>query len=385
MKKRKICVILTTRGNYAKMKGVMNEINRSDDLELQLILAGGAILDRYGLAGESLVRDRYHVDRVIHFVVEGENLVAMAKSAGLGVIEFSSAFENLKPDVVIVIADRFECLAIAMAAVYMNIPIAHVEGGEISGSVDESVRHSISKLSHLHFPANQEAADRLIRMGEDPARVFSVGCTSLDVLAENNLNNLQPVIDLQGKSGVGPVIDLHKEYLLVIQHPVTTEYDDNLKHITQTIEAIRELKMNTIWIWPNIDAGSDSVSKGIRVFREKYQPDYVHFFKSLPIEYYAPLLNNAACLVGNSSSGIRESAFLGVPTVNIGTRQSGRQRGRNVVDVDYDKDEIVAAIKRQLAHGHYKPDLLYGDGKSCSKIVDILKKIEFKIQKQISY
>lgn len=385
MKTRKICVILTTRGNYAKMKGVMRGIQNTPELELQLILAGGAVLDRYGLAKEKLVKGDYNVDRIIHFVVEGENPVAMAKSAGLGIIEFSTAFENLKPDAVVVIADRFECLSIAMAAIYMNIPIIHIEGGEISGSVDESVRHAISKLAHLHFPANTEASDRLVRMGEDPSTVFPVGCTSLDVLAENNLDDLKPVMDLQKNTGVGSVIDLNKEYLLVIQHPVTTEYEANLRHVNETINAIKELSINTVWVWPNIDAGSDGVSKGIRVFRENYHPSYIHFFKSLPIEYYAPLLKNAACFVGNSSSGIRESAFLGVPTVNIGTRQEGRQRGGNVIDVDYDANEIVNAVRRPLSHGHYKPDFVYGDGQSCDRIVDILKSFEFNIQKQNYY
>ena len=190
---------------------------------------------------------------------------------------------------------------------------------------------------------------------------------------------------LQQKSGVGPVVDLQKPYLLIIQHPVTTEYDQNLSHMNETLESVRALSMNSILIWPNMDAGSDGISKAIRVFREKYRPDNIHFFKSLPIEYYAPLLKNAACVVGNSSSGIREASFLGVPSVNIGTRQAGRERGKNVIDVTYKKDEIISAVHKQLDHGPYTPDYIYGDGNACRKIVEILGTSEFKIQKKISY
>lgn len=385
VKHRKICVIITTRGNYAKMKGVMREIINEPELDLQLVLAGGAVLDRYGLASEALLKGQFNVDRLIHFVVEGENPVAMAKSAGMAVIEFSTAFDNLKPDVVVIIADRFECLSIAMAASFINIPLAHIEGGEVSGSIDESVRHSITKLSHLHFPATKKAARRIEKLGEDPATIFEVGCTSLDVITGLDLDNLLPIMHLQERSGVGPIIDLCEPYLLVLQHPVTTEYMQNLDHINQTIQAVDELGLNTIWIWPNIDAGADGISKGIRVYRENRKPEFIHFFKSLPIEYYAPLLKNAACIVGNSSSGIREASFLGVPAVNIGTRQIGRERGQNVIDVSYNKYEIIAAIQRQTFHGQYAQDYIYGDGHACSKIVDVLKRVEITIQKKIYY
>ncbi len=341
---RKICVIITTRGNYAKMKSVIEAIRRSPDLELQLLVGGGAVLDRYGSMITSIEQNGIKADRVIHFLVEGENPTTMAKSAGLALLEFATSFENLRPDVAVVIADRFESLAIAMAASYMNVPLAHVEGGEVSGSIDESVRHAITKLSHVHFPATEKAAERIRKLGEDPRSVFRVGCTSLDVIAELDLGNLEPLVEVQKTIGVGPVVGLQKPYLVVIQHPVTTEYEQNFMHINETIQAIDSLRMDAIWIWPNMDAGSDGISKGIRVFRETKRPDYMHFFKSLPIEYYAPLLKNAACLVGNSSSGIRESAFLGVPCVNVGSRQAGRDRAKTAVHADYYNNRIQEAI-----------------------------------------
>jgi UDP-hydrolysing UDP-N-acetyl-D-glucosamine 2-epimerase len=385
VKKRKVCVIITTRGNYAKMKSVIQEITAQPELELQLIMGGGAILPKYGNIMGSLNGKGLKIDRIIHFLVEGENPITMAKSAGLAVTEFSTAFENLQPDVVMVIADRFECLSIAMAASYMNIPLAHIEGGEVSGSIDESVRHAITKLSHLHFPATKKAAERIQKLGEDPGTIFPVGCTSLDVMEELDLSNVSAIMDLQHKSGVGITVDLSKPYLVVIQHPVTTEYEENLQHINETIRAIESLRMGTIWIWPNMDAGSDGISKGIRVFRETKKPQHVHFFKSLPIEYYAPLLKNTSCIVGNSSSGIREAAFMGVPSVNIGSRQSGRERAKNVIDVDYNYVEIEKAIRKQIEHGKYEPDYIYGDGKAGQKIAKTLKDFEFKLQKRISY
>lgn len=385
MKRRKICIIITTRGNYAKMASVMEAINEDDKLELQLIVGGGVILPKYGLTIESINGNKFPIDRRIHFMVEGENPVAMAKSAGLAVIDFTTAFENLRPDFVFVIADRFECLSMAMAAVYMNIPIAHMEGGEVSGSVDESVRHAITKLAHIHFPATKGAARRIEHMGEKAENIHLVGSTSLDIISRMDLKNIDSLMELQSKVGVGPVVDLNKPYLVILQHPVTTEYEESLTHIEETVASVSNLGMTAVWIWPNMDAGSDGISKGIRMFREKESTNYIHFFKSLPIEYYAPLLNNAACIVGNSSSGIREAAYLGVPSVNIGTRQTGRERADNVMEAPYDRLAIIDAIKKQIKIRHYKPSYIYGRGDSGKKIANILCRTQVSCQKRITY
>jgi len=370
------------------MKSVMEAVNERQDLKLQLVAAGGIVLPRYGGIFEAKEFDGFKVDEIIHFLIEGENPITMAKSTGLALIEFTTLFENLKPDVVIVIADRFESIAIAIAASYINIPIAHLEGGEVTGSIDESTRHAITKLAHLHLPATKKAAERIKKLGESEDSVFVVGSPSIDVIARSDLSSKVELRKLQkekGLMGAGPIIDLNGQYLVVIQHPVTTEYKESLFQIEQTIQAIHELKINTVWIWPNMDAGSDGTSKGIREYREAHRPDYIHYFKSLPIEVFASLLNNSACIVGNSSCGIREAEFLGVPCVNIGTRQSGRERGKNVLDVGYDKKEIAKAIIHQIKHGKYTPEFLYGDGKSAAKIVEILSTFDFKIQKKIAY
>lgn len=386
MSKRKVCVVLTTRGNYAKMKSVIEKIEADDELELQLILGGMVVLEKYGRIAAMLDSQGRRPARTINFVVEGENLATMAKSSGLAMMDFSTAFEDLKPEVVIVIADRFECLPIAMCAAYMNIAVAHVEGGEVTGSIDESIRHAITKLSHVHFPASREAAARIERMGEDPASIHVVGASSMDILRRLDLADLDPVRDYQKDYGVGPMIDLKpKQYLTVIQHPVTTEYDENLLHVKETIAALNILNMPTVWIMPNMDAGSDGINKAIRRYRESPDSRHTHFFKSLPIECYGPLLKNAACILGNSSSGIREAAYLGTPSVNIGTRQNGRQRGKNVIDVGYEAEKIVAAVRRQIEVREYAPDNLYGDGYAAEKIVHVLKTAPLNVQKMITY
>ena len=383
---RRICFVLTSRGNYGKLKSIIHVARNSSRLDTQVVVGGSLLLDKYGQLMASEISECLAIDQKIHFLVEGENLLTMAKSAGLAMLEFASAFDRLRPDIVVVVADRFECLPIAMAAVYMNIPVAHLEGGEISGSIDESIRHSITKLAQIHFPATRDAAERIIRMGENESSVFCVGSSSLDVLRTLDLEDLDPVREFNEQKGVGAMVDIVPgNYLVVIQHPVTTEYANSLIDASQTAEAIERLRTPTVWIWPNMDAGSDGVSRAIRKYREANQPKHVHFHKSLPIEIYGPMLKNAGCLVGNSSSGLRESEFLGTPAVNIGSRQSGRQRGKNVVDVNNDANEIERAVKSQMRHGRYDPDFIFGDGHTAEKVVAVLEGFEAKTQKQNSF
>lgn len=386
MIKTKICIVLTTRGNYAKTKSIIDEIEKCSDFELQLILGGMVVLEKYGRIENLLEKQGRKPLKKINFTFEGENLSSMSKSSGMALIEFSSAFEEIKPDIVLVIADRFECLPIAMAATYMNIPVAHIEGGEITGSIDESIRHAITKLSHIHFPASKNAADRIIKMGEDPKSVCVVGSSSMDVLRSIDLDDLTKINNYQKDFGFGSFVEIiKKNYIIVIQHPVTTEYEKNSFYISEIIKALVDIDLPTIWIMPNMDAGSDGINKVIRQFRDSKQSLKTHFFKSIPIEIYGPLLNNALCIVGNSSSGIREAAFLGVPSVNIGTRQNGRERGINVLDVPNSSKKIVDAIKKQSIQKKYPPDYLYGDGYSAQKIVNFLKISNFKNQKTNTY
>lgn len=381
---RKICVVITARPSYARIKSALEAIQHHPNLKLQLVVAASAILERYGEVVNIIRTDGFEVDAVVYMVFEGENLVTTAKSTGMGIVELATVFDNLKPDVVVSVADRYETIATAIAASYLNIPVAHVQGGEVTGSIDEKVRHAVTKLSNLHFVANHKAAERVIRMGEDPATVFVTGCPSVDlaarVLAEG-LDGFNPF----KYGGVGHTFDPSQGYLVVMQHPVTTEYQDSMHQIQETLAAIETLAYPTFWFWPNVDAGSDRISKGIRHFRETHDVPFIYFFKNMAPEDFLRLLIDAKCLVGNSSVGIRECAFLGVPVVNVGNRQAGRDRGPNVIDVGYNHEMIVEAVKAQLSNGRYPSFDLYGDGRAGERIAALLAEVPLTIEKRIIY
>ncbi len=378
--KKRILVVVASRANYGRIKSVLKAVKEHPDLELQLVVGASALLFRFGSAIDVIRRDGFEPSATVYCVVEGETPTTMAKSTGMAIIELATLFENLKPHRVITVADRYETLATAVAASYMNIRLAHTQGGELTGSIDESVRHAITRLAHIHFPATEQARERLIDMGEDPESVFWVGCPSLDLIPSTDLG-LNGLFDRY--TGVGAPVDPSKPYLVVVQHPVTTEYGQAWDQVWETLRAIACLKMQTVWLWPNVDAGSDDISKGLRVFREQHKPEYIHFYRNFAPEDYLKLINNCACLVGNSSSAIREGAFLGVPAVNVGTRQQGRERGPNVVDVGYEEKEILRAIKRQMDHGKYPSDHTYGDGHAGERIARVLAEYEPAVQKRL--
>lgn len=386
--KRKICVVIASRANYGSIKTAVQAIQDREDLELQLIVGASALLSRFGEAVRYIENDGFKPNAEIYMVVEGENPITMAKTTGLGIIELSTHFQNLKPDVVLTVGDRYETMATAIASTYMNIPLAQTMCGEVSGTIDESVRHAITKMANIHFPANKNSAERIIKMGENPDSVYPVGCPRIDLVLDIMKNSPALDVDIFERfKGVGGTFDLNNPYILVSQHPVTTEYELARRQIEDTLYALHELKMPTIMLWPNVDAGSEMISKGIRTFREKHHDAdrFLHLFTSLPPEVYTKLMINCACLVGNSSSAIREGAVIGVPAVNIGTRQTGREQGKNIINVGYKREEIEEAIEKQVKHGRYPTDPIYGDGKAGERIADVLANCELKVQKQISY
>lgn len=385
-KRRKIAVVISYRGAYARLKTFLRAVRNHPDLELQLIVGASALLEKYGEAVSIIEADGFPVAARLFFVLEGENPITMAKTTGLGIIETATVLDNLRPDAVVVIGDRYETLGVAIAAAYMNVPLVHVQGGEVTGSIDEKVRHAITKLADLHFAASQDAARRVERLGEDPATIFVTGCPSIDLAAEAVKEPALDLTHLTKYYGAGPTLCIQNgKYLVVVEHPVTTEYEQAYQQIQQTLMAIYELEIPTLWFWPNVDAGSDRISKGLRVFREKHNPPFVHFFKNMPPELFYRVLANCACVVGSSSVAIRECSFLGVPVVNIGTRQSGRERGPNVLDVPHDKERIKEAIRAQLANGKYRSVAFYGDGRSGQKMADILAAVELRHEKRITY
>ncbi len=363
----------------------LKAIRAHPDLELQLVVAASALLERYGNAIRNIEADGFDVSARVHMVLEGENLTSMAKTTGLGVLELATVFDNLKPDLVVTIADRYETMATAVAASYMNIPLAHVQGGEVTGSVDEKVRHAVTKLANLHFVATEKAADNVIRMGEDPDTVFVTGCPSVDLAAETLRNPALTFNPFARYGGVGVEVDLSDGYLVVMQHPVTTEYEQARQHVFETLYAVRDLGLPTLWFWPNVDAGSDGTSKGIRTFRELESPANIHFFKNMHPPDFLALIYNSLCLVGNSSVGIRESSFLGVPVVNIGSRQAGRERGANVVDVVYERGAITEAIQHHMRNGRYPSASIYGDGQAGEYIARLIAEAPLRIEKRLTY
>jgi UDP-hydrolysing UDP-N-acetyl-D-glucosamine 2-epimerase len=383
--RRKVAVVITARPSYSRIKTALSAIQAHPDLELQLVVAASALLDRYGTAVRFIEDDGFQIAARVYMVLEGENLASMAKSTGLGLLELATVFDNLKPDVVVTVADRFETLATAVAASYMNIPVAHVQGGEVTGSIDEKVRHSVTKLADMHLVSSGKAAERVIRMGEQADTVCVTGCPSIDLAAEVLA---EPSLDFDPFTkypGVGEPMDLSNGYLVVMQHPVTTEYEHAQQHVEETLHAVNGLGLPALWFWPNVDAGSDGTSGGIRKFRERERPENFYLFKNMSPTDFLRLLCNTRCLVGNSSVGIRECSYLGVPVVNVGSRQTGRDRGINVVDVGYDRAEIRAGICRHLHNGRYPLDELYGDGHAGERIADRLATMSLCIDKRLTY
>jgi len=377
---RKVCVVVASRANYARIKTVLEAVSEHPDLELQLVAGASLVLERFGNAVEVLTMDGFEPDATIRFIIEGETPGTMAKSTGLGMLELPTVFELLQPDIVVTVADRFETIATAVAAAYMNIPVAHTQGGEISGSIDESVRHAVTKLAHVHFPATELSAQRVIAMGEDPASVFNVGCPSIDIVARTELGLRCEVLE---RTGVGATFDSDRPFVLVMQHPVTTEYGLGFDQINQTLEAVAAVDMQAVVFWPNVDAGSEQVAKGIRVFRELGRAHRFHFFRNLAPEDFVRLMAHCACMVGNSSAALREGSFLGTPAVTVGSRQQGRERGPNLVEVEHDSEQIADAVRDQIAHGPYDRSELFGDGTSGLKIADKLASVRPQVQKRL--
>jgi UDP-hydrolysing UDP-N-acetyl-D-glucosamine 2-epimerase len=385
MTKRRICVLVTARPSYSRIRSALRAIQDHPDLELQLVVAASALLERYGSAIQAIEHDGFVPKARVYMVLEGENLVTSAKSTGLGLVELATVFDNLEPHAVVTVADRYETLATAVAASYMNIPVVHVQGGEVTGSIDEKVRHAVTKLANLHLVSTALARERVIKLGEDPVSVVLTGCPSIDIAA---VVAAKPALDFDPfvrYGGVGPREDLSKGYLVVMQHPVTTEYEEARQQVDETLYAVKDIGVPVLWFWPNVDAGSDGTSKGIRVFREKEKAPNFHFFRNMFPEDFLRLLHGATAIVGNSSVAIRECSFLGVPAVNIGSRQRGRERGRNVIDVDHDRSAIAGAIREHARRGRPAADHLYGDGRAGERIADAIANAALRVDKQLTY
>ena len=378
MKKRKICFVIVNRANYGRIKGLMLRLKKDKSFQLQIILSSSTLLKKYGKLDSILKKDGFKISRSFYTHVEGETHSTMTKSTALSLLEISSSLSELKPDIVFTTGDRYETLATAIAASYMNIFLCHLQGGELTGSIDENVRHAVTKLSHLHFACTAKSKQRIISMGENPRKVFNVGCPSIDQIKKINFKNK---VNLEKhKFGIGHRVDLNKPYHVVLIHPVTTNYNNDFL-INSVLEAVYKLQTQIIWIWPNNDAGANIITRKIRSFREKKKDLKINFYTNFEVEDYLKILNKCKSLIGNSSSGIRESSFLGIPVINIGDRQKGRERSKNIHDVEIDSNEILKKINEISTIKRYTKNLIYGTGNSTSKIIKILKNTKLEIKK----
>jgi len=372
---RKVCVVVASRANYGRVKYLLKAIEQHPELELQLIVGASTLLERFGPAIDIIRNDGFKPLRSIFYVIEGETLATQAKSTGLGIVELSTAFQDLSPDFVVTVADRFETMATAVAATYLNIKLAHLQGGEVSGNIDDRVRHAVTKLADIHFVSTEESQRRVVGMGENPDFVFNFGCPSIDVLRHDDLSISNQT--MMRYLGVGHPLDWTKPYILVVQHPVTTSYGHGLQQITETLHAVHQFSdIQKVVLWPNIDAGSDDVSKGIRHFREFHMSAPIYYYKNFAPEDYARVLKHAVCCVGNSSSFIREGAFLGTPAVIVGDRQEGREHGPNVVHAKYERLDIADKISRQIRNGLYPSVPIFGRGDAGIRIAEKLARVE---------
>lgn len=381
-KRQKVCVVLVDRANYGRLKPVIRAISRRPEIELQILAAGTMVLARFGHPVDVVAADGFHIDGEIFVELEGSTPTTMAKSVGFAVVEFASEFQRLKPDVVLLIGDRYEALAAAIAAAYMNICIVHVQGGEVSGSIDESARHAISKFAHYHFPSTKRSAEYLIRMGEKPSTILGVGCPSSDI-ARTLDRRVTPA--MVNAAGSGAILDVAQRYLLVIFHPTTTEYGGEHAQIQQLLAALERLSMQTLLLWPNIDAGSDQISKAIRIFREQHAPKWLRIVTNLMPEDYLQVLASTACAIGNSSSFVRDASYFGTPVVLVGERQKGRESDVHVSRVAPVADDIFRATLLQIEHGRYAPSSLYGDGTVSERLAESLTRLRPYTQKRLHY
>lgn len=362
----KILTLVERRADYSRMRPILKELYKDTFFEVYLIVTGICLLDKHGKDIDYIKEDGFTINaEVPMFEESGANTNASMVYALAKVLDgVMKEIEKFKPDLVLTGFDIGANLATTIAAAHMNIPVAHIQGGEVTGSIDESIRHAMSKFAHIHFPATEDARQRLIRLGENPDYVFNVGCPSIDTIIET------PTMDkklLEEKFNV----DFSKPTILLIQHPVTTESHESRKQILTTIDVIKEMGIQALVALPNNDAGSSEIIDEIKKSGLSWYP-------SLSTKEFVNVYRNIWAIVGNSSSGIHESSIFGIPAVNIGTRQQDRERAGNVIDVSYDKESIRTGIQKALFDTEYRKSVQhisnpYGDGKSAKRIVNLLK------------
>jgi UDP-hydrolysing UDP-N-acetyl-D-glucosamine 2-epimerase len=384
--RRKVCFIITSFIHYSRNFLILEALKNNESVELHIVLGGIVLSSKYASQSfnirKILERDGgYSNIHEIHFNLDGDNQVIKAKTVGLGIVEFSSVFNEIEPDVVVLRGDRFEVLAAAVAAAHMNISIAHIEGGDVSGTLDESIRHAITKLAHIHFATNDPAYNRLLKMGERREYVFNFGSPDVEVAHKMLERHLDPNEINFANLGSGAKFDPNRDYVMVMFHPVNTELENLSKNTRQILNAVDELGMQILWFWPNFDAGAEHISHELRSFNDTKANHKIRFLRYVPPKQFLSILSKSKCLIGNSSAGIKECSYLGIPVVNVGTRQNSRLKAKNVIDCGYSKEKIKSVIKQQLKIGRYASSTIYHSNDTSKEIADVISSVALYTQK----
>ena len=371
MAPRKVCVVTGARSEYYLLRPVMEAIKRSAGLRLQTVVTGSHLLPEFGSTVNEIELDGFSVDSRVDMVMAGDTLKAMAKSIGVGVIGLADAIDALAPDVVLLLGDRYEMLSAAIAAAYSGRVVAHIHGGDSpQGGFDEYSRHAITKMSHIHLVATEMSARRVRQLGEDERHIFVVGSPAIDAILRDAPTRWA---ELEQRYG----IPRGKDFLLVVQHSVSTSPDTASAEIVMTLEALAGTGMPMVGVFPNVDPGGAEMRKRLTSMANGLQ---MHLFTNVPHADYLGLMRSCAAMVGNSSSGIIEGPTFKVPVVNIGDRQSGRERAPNVIDVPQDRAAIEGGVRRALdpafRDGLGSMVSPYGDGRSAERVVRILEQVE---------
>ncbi len=360
--KRKLAVVITNRTNYSKLKLVLRALREYDHIAIEIIASSSILLERYGAAYRDLEADGFKVDVKIDCLLMNDSHESMVNTVGLSMIQHSSYYASFNPDMLLVVGDRFDMIAPALAAAIMNIPIAHIQGGEISGSIDNKIRDVISKISYLHFVATEVSKTRLTQFGMDPETIFNYGCPAVDYIAQIDIGDRFNSDKLHKKLKHPINITVDEDYFLVLLHPDTTNEDDVDMRIV--LKAVAAFNRKTLIFYPNVDAHNTSILGAISEYRHL---EYFDTIKHLPLEGFVHVMGHCACMIGNSSAGIREAASFAVPVVNIGNRQEGRERNPNVIDVPCDHQAIVDAINYGLRTEFSKSNNFHKE--NCSKMI----------------
>ncbi len=379
---RHVAILTEARSSYGYLRPIAKLIEADPELRYSLIVTNQHLLPDFGYSVEEIEQDGLNITDRIYMTLDGYTPATMVKSLGVLLLGVTDAFVRLRPDLVLVLGDRGDSLMAAMAAAHMNIPVAHIQAGERSGNIDGLTRHAITRFAHIHFASGPDAAERLRLMGEEDWRIQMIGAPQLDEFVRGEVAPPEEIAERYG-------LDLSQPLLLVLQHPVTEEYGEGVEQMEETLEAVCELRHQTMLIFPNTDAGSTD----LRLMLERYHRPFMRVERNVPRRDYGGLMRVASALVGNSSSGLIEAPTVGLPAVNVGERQRDRARGPNVIDVPHDRQAIVAAIRRALSP-EFRAEMGNGsspylsDGRVSERIVDFLKTVTIDqrlLRKQIAY